>query len=133
MRTCNRLGFVPARAVWTWPSAPTWGWLLVVAFCGTFSHYCMARAMLHADATIVVPMDFLRVPLTALAGWLLYAERMDLLAVFGAAMILGGNLLNLRSRARLREADHLPAALRSAALMRSCQPGPSARKYSRTS
>lgn len=97
-------GFVPALAVWTWPSATTWGWLLVVAFCGTFSHYCMARAMLYADATIVVPMDFLRVPLTALAGWLLYAERMDLLTVLGAAMILSGNLLNLRSPAEPRTA-----------------------------
>lgn len=97
-------GLVPAIAVWTWPDAATWGWLLVVAVCGTFSHYCMARAMLYADATIVVPMDFLRVPLTALAGWLLYAERMDLLAVLGAAMILGGNLLNLRSPAKPRVA-----------------------------
>jgi drug/metabolite transporter (DMT)-like permease len=60
--------------------------------------------MLYADATIVVPMDFLRVPLTALAGWLIYAERMDLLTVLGAAMILGGNLLNLRSPAEQRAA-----------------------------
>jgi drug/metabolite transporter (DMT)-like permease len=97
-------GFVPAIVVWTWPSATAWGWLLVVAFCGTFSHYCMARAMLYADATIVVPIDFLRVPLTALAGWLIYAERMDLLTVLGAAMILGGNVLNLRSPAERRAA-----------------------------
>lgn len=98
------VGFAPAVAVWTWPDATTWGWLVVVAFCGTFSHYCMARAMLHADATIVVPMDFLRVPLTAIAGWLIYAERMDMLAVLGAVIILGGNVLNLRSPAKPRAA-----------------------------
>jgi len=69
----------------------------VIAFCGTFSHFCMARAMLYADATIVVPMDFLRVPLTATAGWLIYSERLDLLTLLGAALILSGNLLNLRS------------------------------------
>jgi drug/metabolite transporter (DMT)-like permease len=40
------MGFVPALAYWTWPSAVVWGWMLVVAFAGTFSHYCMARAML---------------------------------------------------------------------------------------
>ncbi len=28
-----------------------WGWMAVIAFCGTFSHFCMARAMLYADAT----------------------------------------------------------------------------------
>lgn len=90
-------GIVPALYVWVWPSPHIWGWVLVIAFCGTFSHYCMARAMLYADATVVVPMDFLRVPLTALAGWLLYAEQIDLLTALGAALILCGNLLNLRS------------------------------------
>ena len=40
-------------------------------------------------------MDFLRVPLTALVGWLLYAERIDALTVAGTALILVGNLLNL--------------------------------------
>ena len=90
-------GLVPTIYVWVWPSATTWFWLAVVAFCGTFSHYCMARAMLHADATVVLPMDFLRVPLTATLGWLIYAERLDMFTVLGAALILTGNLLNLKS------------------------------------
>jgi len=68
----------------------------VIAICGTFSHYCLASAMRYADATIVVPMDFLRVPLTATAGWLLYSERLDAWTVLGAALILFGNLLNLK-------------------------------------
>jgi drug/metabolite transporter (DMT)-like permease len=41
-------------------------------------------------------MDFLRVPLTAAAGWLLYSERLDVYTVLGAALILTGNLLNLK-------------------------------------
>jgi drug/metabolite transporter (DMT)-like permease len=96
-------GFIPSLYVWIWPSAYAWGWLVVIAFCGTFSHYCMARAMLYADATVVVPMDFLRVPLTATAGWLLYSERLDMFTVLGAALILTGNLLNLKA------ADPVPA------------------------
>jgi drug/metabolite transporter (DMT)-like permease len=96
-------GFVPCLYVWIWPSANAWGWIVVIAFCGTFSHYCMARAMLHAEATVVLPMDFLRVPLTALAGWLIYSERLDLFTVLGAALILTGNLLNLKA------ADPVPA------------------------
>jgi drug/metabolite transporter (DMT)-like permease len=91
-------GFFPAIYLWQWPSAYAWGWMVVIAFCGTFSHFCMARAMLYADATIVVPMDFLRVPLSATAGWLLYAERLDIYTVLGAILILTGNLLNLKSR-----------------------------------
>jgi len=91
----SAIGLVPALAVWQWPSATTWGWVLLVAFCGTYSHYCFARAMQLADATVVVPMDFLRVPLTALAGWALYAERVDLLTLAGMVLILAGNGLNL--------------------------------------
>jgi drug/metabolite transporter (DMT)-like permease len=90
-------GFFPSLYVWIWPSLHAWGWIVVIAFCGTFSHYCMARAMLHADATVVLPMDFLRVPLTATAGWLIYSERLDIFTLLGAGLILTGNLLNLRS------------------------------------
>lgn len=89
-------GFVPTLFVWTWPSAYVWAWVGVIAVCGTFSHYCLASAMRYADATIVVPMDFLRVPLTAAAGWLLYSERLDAWTVVGAGLILFGNLLNLK-------------------------------------
>jgi drug/metabolite transporter (DMT)-like permease len=84
---------------WTWPSPHIWAWAVVIAFCGTFSHFCMARAMLYADATVVMPMDFLRVPLTATAGWLIYGERLDALTVLGAALILAGNFVNLRASA----------------------------------
>ena len=94
-------GLVPALLVWTWPSAHSLGWIFAIAFCGTCSHVCLARAMLYADATIVVPMDFLRVPLTAALGWLLYSERLDLFTILGAAMILLGNLLNLKPETRL--------------------------------
>ncbi len=90
-------GFFPSLYVWQWPTAYAWGWMVVIAFCGTFSHYCMARAMLYADATVVLPMDFLRVPLSAAAGWLIYSERLDAFTVLGAALILTGNLLNLRA------------------------------------
>jgi drug/metabolite transporter (DMT)-like permease len=115
-------GLLPTLYVWVWPSATTWGWLAVIGFCGTFSHYCMARAMLHADATVVLPMDFLRVPLTATVGWLIYAERLDMFTVLGAALILTGNLLNLKT-----------PAFRSASLIRSCQPAPPSWKCSSTS
>jgi drug/metabolite transporter (DMT)-like permease len=90
-------GFVPSLYVWLWPSPFAWGCIVLIAFCGTFSHYCMARALLYADATVVLPMDFLRVPLTAAAGWLIYSEPLDMFTVLGAMLILGGNLLNLKA------------------------------------
>lgn len=93
------IGLLPALWVWRWPSAEAWAWIVVIAACGTFSHYCMAKAMTYADATIVIPMDFLRVPLSAALGYLLYSEMLDVWTVAGAALILFGNLLNLRGAA----------------------------------
>jgi drug/metabolite transporter (DMT)-like permease len=92
-------GFFPSLYAWKWPSQYVWCCALVIAFSGTFSHFCMARAMLYADATVVLPMDFLRVPLTAAAGWLIYSERLDAFTILGAVLILAGNLLNLKPSA----------------------------------
>ena len=93
----SAIGAIPAATQWVWPSPVVWGWVVVVAFCGTYSHYCFARAMQHAPATVLVPMDFLRVPFTVAVGWSLYGERIDALTVIGVLLILAGNLLNLRT------------------------------------
>ncbi len=92
----SAIGIVPAVLVWRTPTAAVWPWIGVIALCGTYSHYCMTQALRHADATMIVPMDFLRVPLTAVAGWLVFGERIDLFTVVGAGLILVANLLNLR-------------------------------------
>jgi len=92
----SAIGLVPALLVWRTPGAGVWPWILVIALCGTYSHFCMAKALTLADAMMIVPMDFLRVPLSALAGWLVYGERIDLFTVVGAGLILAANLLNLR-------------------------------------
>jgi len=92
----SAIGIVPAALVWRTPTAPVWPWIGVIALCGTYSHYCMTQALRHADAMMIVPMDFLRVPLTAVAGWLVYDERIDVFTVVGAGLILVANLLNLR-------------------------------------
>lgn len=90
------LGLIPALYQWQWPSAHLWPWIFVIAFCGTYSHFCFAQAMRYADTTVVVPMDFLRVPLSAALGWLIYSEQLDAATIVGAALILTGNLLNLK-------------------------------------
>jgi drug/metabolite transporter (DMT)-like permease len=92
----SAIGLLPAMAVWRWPSMLGWAWVVLIAFCGTYSHYCMTRALQHADATVVVPMDFLRVPLSAVVGWLVYTESIDMVTALGAALILAGNMLNLK-------------------------------------
>jgi drug/metabolite transporter (DMT)-like permease len=94
----SAIGLLPALYEWKWPSLHVMPWVVIIAFTGTFSHFCMAKALQYADATVVIPMDFLRVPLTAVLGWLIYSERIDVFTAVGAALILSGNLLNLKNR-----------------------------------
>jgi drug/metabolite transporter (DMT)-like permease len=94
----SAIGLVPAIAAWQNPPVALWPAILVIAFTGAFSHYCLARALFHADAMVVMPMDFLRLPGAALVGWLLYQEVLDGFTAAGAFLILAGNLLNLQRR-----------------------------------
>jgi drug/metabolite transporter (DMT)-like permease len=89
------IGAVPAYLTWSWPEPQNWIWVAVVALAGTFSHFCLSKAISLADATIVMPMDFLRLPLTALLGWMIYREGIDIYTALGAALILAGNTINL--------------------------------------
>lgn len=94
--------------VWQTPPMAIWPWVVVIAICGTYSHFCMTHALRHAEANTVVPLDFLRVPRTALAAWLVFAERFDVFTAIGAAVILAGNLLNLKPRGSTLPAQAKP-------------------------
>ena len=71
-----------------------------VGVAGLTAHYCMAMAFRYGDASLVIPIDFLRVPLIALVGWLFFGESVDALVVVGAFIILSGILWNLRAEAK---------------------------------
>jgi drug/metabolite transporter (DMT)-like permease len=71
--------------------------LIGVAIAGLSSHYCLTNAFRHGDASIVVPLDFLRIPLIALVGWSLYGEPLDGFVFAGAAIIVTGIFWNLRA------------------------------------
>ena len=67
---------------------------------GLASHYCLTNAFRSGDASVVVPIDFLRIPLIAVVGYLLYGESVDVFVFLGAALIICGVLWNLRAETR---------------------------------
>lgn len=73
---------------------------LAVGISGLASHYCLTNAFRAGDAGVVVPLDFMRIPLIAVVGWWLYGEQLDLMVFAGAGLIITGILWNLRSEAR---------------------------------
>ncbi len=77
-------------------------WLaaLGMGVAGLSSHYCLTKAFHYGDATVVVPIDFLRIPLIALVGWMFYGEGLDVFVFAGAALIVVGVLWNLRDESR---------------------------------
>ena len=87
---------------------------LGIAVAGLAIHYCLANAFRHGDAMVVIPMDFLRVPLVAVIGWMFYGEHLDIFVFAGAALIVGGVLWNVRGEAQRNSAlaRAMPAASR---------------------
>ncbi len=70
---------------------------LGVGIAGLTSHYCLSNAFRAGDATLVVPLDFMRIPLIAVVGWAFYGEQLDIFVLLGALIIVVGVLWNLRS------------------------------------
>jgi drug/metabolite transporter (DMT)-like permease len=68
-----------------------------VGIAGMTSHYCLSNAFRSGDATLVVPLDFMRIPLIAVVGWAFYGERLDIFVLLGAMLIIMGVLWNLRA------------------------------------
>jgi drug/metabolite transporter (DMT)-like permease len=60
----------------------------------------LTQAFRSGDATVVVPLDFLRIPLIALVGWTFYGEPLDGYVFAGAGLIICGILWNLRAESR---------------------------------
>ena len=89
-----------AAPVWVWPVALDWPWMLLLGGGSYTAHYCMTRAMKIADATVVVPIDFARLPLIAVVASVLYGEPLDPMVLVGAALIFAGTYFALRRETR---------------------------------
>ena len=77
------------------PSAQSLPWLILIGCAGLLAHFCLTTALSIAPATVVVPIDFVRLPAIAVVGMLFYNEPLDILVLLGAVLIFGGNYLNI--------------------------------------
>ena len=84
----------------TLPSLATAPWLVLIGCAGLLAHFCLTTALSLAPASIVIPVDFARLPVIAVVGMLLYGEPLDPLVFLGAAIILVANLVNIRAETR---------------------------------
>ncbi len=71
-----------------------------VGIAGIVAHFCLTSALANAPASVVSPMEFLRLPIIAVVGMLLYGEPLELAVFAGGVLILIGNLINIRAERR---------------------------------
>jgi drug/metabolite transporter (DMT)-like permease len=74
--------------------------IVTIGCAGLLAHFCIAKALSLAPATVVMPVDFVRLPVIAVVGMALYAEPFDWFVFLGAAVIFAGNYLNIWSETR---------------------------------
>lgn len=77
------------------PSLVTLPWLVLIGFAGLTAHFCLTKALSLAPASIVMPIDFVRLPVIALIGVILYGEALEWPVLFGAVLIFGANYINI--------------------------------------
>jgi len=85
---------------WIMPAMADLPWLLAMGVGSFTAHYCMTRAMKLADAMVIVPVDYFRLPLIAVVGAVFYAEPFDPLVFLGAGMIFAGVWFSLANERR---------------------------------
>ncbi|MEO0912972.1 MAG: DMT family transporter [Pseudomonadota bacterium] len=79
------------------PTLATLPYLALIGCCGLFSHYCITNALAIAPATVVSPLEFLRLPLVAVVGLFLYEEPLLATVFIGAGLVFAANLMNILS------------------------------------
>ena len=82
------------------PSLPSVPWLVLIGLAGLCAHFCLTKALTLAPATVIVPVDFLRLPVIAIIGLTLYAEPLDIFVILGAIIIFGANYANIWAETR---------------------------------
>lgn len=91
----------PALMVWSWPSWEMLGWMALVGAVLTLGHLALARAFHLAEASALMPYDYVKLPLTAVIAYLLYGQVMDVWGWIGAGIIAGSSVYVARREAKL--------------------------------
>ncbi len=85
---------IPCLFKWIEPTPIQWSMLVGVAVLNVAAQSCMNRAFSAADASFILPFDFLRLPFAVVAGLFLFDEAIDFWTILGAGIIFGATYYN---------------------------------------
>ena len=80
-------------------STSTLPWLALIGLTGLSAHFCLTKSLSLASASIVMPIDFARLPLIAVIGTIYYEEVVDIYIVLGSTLIFVSNYMNIKQKA----------------------------------
>ena len=100
---------IPTIVVWQTPALALWPWLIAMGAVGTVAQWAMTQAYAAADATAVLPFDYMRLPFVAVAGLLVFDERLDIWTWIGALVIAGSSIYIAHRESRLAKRHKLAA------------------------
>jgi drug/metabolite transporter (DMT)-like permease len=86
------LSLPPALLVWQTPSMEQLAWLGLIGMIGTLAHLAATEAFHHADASLLVPYNYLKMPFAAVLAYLMFGETVDHWTILGATIICGSSL-----------------------------------------
>ncbi|MGJ8597474.1 DMT family transporter [Sulfitobacter sp.] len=82
------------------PTAASFPYLFLIGCAGLLAHFCLTTALSIAPATVVVPIDFARLPVIAIVAMVLYDEPLEVWVFVGALLIFAANYLNIWNETR---------------------------------
>jgi drug/metabolite transporter (DMT)-like permease len=94
------IGLIASMPSWVWPVAADLPWMALIGTASYTAHYCISRAVKLADASVVVPVDFIRLPIIAAIGVAFYGEPFDPYVIVGAVVIFAGTYFSLSRERR---------------------------------
>ena len=83
------MALIPTLLIGSLPSLADLPLLIAVGVFGSFAHFCQAKSYSAADASAVMPFDFLRLPFSVVWAWFLFAEPTNMFTWIGAVIIFG--------------------------------------------
>lgn len=92
------LGAPLAAPGWRTPDVRQLIWLAGIGAISFVGQICLSRGYALGQFTKMAPMDFFRLPLAILLGFLMFAELPDTLALVGMAIVVAASLFILLAR-----------------------------------
>lgn len=92
------LAAIPAYLVWQTPNLFHWGLLALQGTLGALNQTMVTRAFQLADASLVAPIDFLRLPFVAILAFVLFQEVAGMSTWVGAAVIFVSTMIMAATR-----------------------------------